>query len=78
MHARTIPRRTALAASLLLALVLVTSAHAVTDDEPDTADGVRKLLRYLRCAFEIALAYDWVTAGAAATDCTNLYLTEAH
>ena len=36
------------------------------------------MVRYLRCAFEIALAYDWVTAGAAATDCTNLYLTEAH
>ena len=78
MHAPTIPRRTTLAVSLLLALVLVTSAHAVTDDEPETADGVRKLLRYLRCAFEIALAYDVVTTGAAVTDCTHLYLTEAH
>ncbi len=78
MHARTIPRRTALAASLLLALVLVASAHAVTDDEPDTAEGVRKLLRYLACAFEIALAYDVVTGGAAIADCTHLYLTEAH
>lgn len=77
MHAHTIPRRTALAASLLIALVLVTSAHAVTDDEPDTGAGVRKLLRYLRCAVEIALAYDVVSAGAATTDCTNLYLTEA-
>jgi len=78
MHPRTIPRRTALAASILLALVLVTSAHAITDDEPETAAGVRKLLRYLACAFEIALAYDVVTGGAAIADCSHLYLSEAN
>lgn len=78
MHARTIPHRTTIAASLLLALLLVTSAHAITDDKPQTADGVRKLLRYLACAFEIALAYDVVTGGAAIADCSHLYLSEAH
>jgi|GEM_PF-5079459 len=78
MHARTIPRRTGLRTALLLALVLATSAHAIDTDPPETADGVRKMLRYLRCAIGVMLAYDVVSAGAAATDCTYLYMTEAH
>ncbi len=81
MAARSAPRSTRfvpLGAALLLALALATSAHAITDDVPDTADGVRKLIRYLRCTVEIILANDMVGAGAAATDCMALYLAEAH
>ena len=77
MDARTVPRRTRLGAALLLALVLATSAQAITDDTPVTEDGVARLLRYLRCAVGIAFAYDIVTTGAATTDCLHLYMTEA-
>lgn len=64
--------------ALLLALALAGAAHATTDETPDTGDGVRKLLRYLRCAVEIIVANDLVSTGAATTDCLALYLSEAN
>ncbi|MEO5988842.1 MAG: hypothetical protein ABIU54_01545 [Candidatus Eisenbacteria bacterium] len=81
MAARLVPRSTRsvrFGTALLLAFALATSAHAVTDDTPDTSDGVHKLMRFLRCAVEVMLANDPVSAGAATTDCVALYLSEAH
>lgn len=81
MAARVVPRSNRfmpLGAALLLALALATSAHGSAEDDPDTSDGVRKLIRYLRCTVEIIIARDVVTVGAATTDCLALYLSEAH
>lgn len=66
------------ATAVLLAFALASSAHAMADEAPETADGVRKLMRYLRCTFEIMFAYDPPSTGAAAVDCTALYLAEVN
>lgn len=78
MPVRLVRRSTRPLVAMMLVLALVATAHAAPHDTTDSEAGVRKLMRYLRCTIEILFANDSVTAGAAAVDCTALYLAEAH